>query len=173
MVEMFQLICHSRIIALQRGCYFNLHLRIFRWMFQPNSSKVERRQASKRWMESCRGGGLQSVPYLPFLISLNNLQFKEKNPLILFHTIKLCFFCIKEVKSRLSHVLRSLVKIPCWLLWVLTFSICPDWKVLERPQTCSETMGTQMRRPFTPCRGYGGNGGEGNSEERPLSYYSN
>lgn len=82
-------------------------------------------------------------------------NLKKKNPLILFHTIKLCFFCIKEVKSRLSHVLRSLVKIPCWLLWVLTFSICPDWKVLERPQTCSEQWGRKWEDLSQPAEATG------------------
>lgn len=60
------------------------------------------KQASRWWIESeslnhsCRGGGLQSAPYLPFLIILNNLQFKEKSSYPVSHNQIMSYFLSKR-----------------------------------------------------------------------------
>lgn len=151
MVEMFQLICHSRIIALQRGCYFNLHLRIFRWMFRPNSSKVERRQASKRWTESCRGRGLQSAPYLPFLISLNNLQFKEKKSTYPISHHQIMFFLYQRGEVQVVSCAEKPCENPLLTAVSVDIQHLSRLKGFGTPTDVFGTMGTQMRRPFTTC----------------------
>ena len=133
------------------------------------------KQASRRWMESeslnhsCRGGGLQSAPYLPFLIILNNLQFKEKSGYPVSHH-QIMFL---EVKSRFFFHVLELVENSLLTAQSVDIQHMSRLKGFAPPTDVFGTMGRQMSRPFTPHRGYEGNGGEGNSEERPFSYYSN
>lgn len=79
--------------------------RFCRWVFWPNSAKcsVVKQAGGRQWgmeseslNQSCRGGGLRRAPYLPFLIILYNLQFKEKKSSF---KLFIYLFSIKEVKS--------------------------------------------------------------------------
>lgn len=114
MIEMFQLICHSRNIALQQGCYFNLHLWIFRRLFSAKLPAKCRdvQQAGSRWKENpltraAEEEDYRVCPTYLFFIIMNNLQFKEKIHLSYFTPSSEILY-VREVKFRLSRVLRNL-----------------------------------------------------------------
>lgn len=168
--------CAYCVRLLFQFAFVDFHMDV--WAKLQQSAASSSKQASRRWKESeslnhsCRGGGLQSAPYLPFLIILNNLQFKEKSSYPVSHHQIMFFFFIKEVKSRFFHVLE-LVENSLLTAHSVDIQHMSRLKGFATPTDVFGTMGRQMSRPFTPCRGYEANGGEGNSEERPFSYYSN
>lgn len=107
------------------------------------SAASSSKQAGSRWKvhRLTRAGEEEDYRVHPTYLSLSfwitcNLK---KNPLILLHTIKLCFFYQRGEVQLFSCACRK----SCVDRSVLTFSICPDWKVSERPQTCSEQWGSK------------------------------
>lgn len=88
--------CADCVRLLFQFAFVDFHMDV--WAKLQQSAASSSKQASRRWMESeslnhsCRGGGLQSAPYLPFLIILNNLQFKEKSSYPVSHHQIMFFF---------------------------------------------------------------------------------